>query len=240
MRLYLEGPNCNRLAIHLQHLSSIPGILRNSDSSWKSEWQGSEDSESGYFESVQWKSYSSICTSAVKHNPAWLQRVPNGVFVITGAQLVTKGNWSKKVLHLRLQYMHIPNCTVQKTEWARAPATSQKGSFLTNLSTTLSAPFTTRDAHPPPKNEPAQLNSAVYPDGPPVPVQSRKLLKFVDMTEVVRGPHNVPGHWLATAAKLAREGGKIALHVKFALLNYSSEPETITEVHTQVLTRPVD
>lgn len=225
MRLYLEGPNCNRLAIHLQHLSSIPSILRNSDSSWKSEWQGSEDSESGYFESVQWKSYSSICTSAVKHNPAWLQRVPNGVFVITGAQLVTKGNWSKKVLHLRLQYMHIPNCTIQKTEWASAPATSQKGSFLTNLSTTLSAPFTTRDAHPPPKNEPAQLNSGVYPDGPPMSVQSRKLLKFVDMTEVVRGPHNVPGHWLATAAKLAREGGKIALHVKFALLNYSAEPE---------------
>ncbi|KAG6475304.1 MACPF domain-containing protein At4g24290-like isoform X1 [Zingiber officinale] len=226
MRLYLEGNKCNRLAIHLQHLSSLPSMLRNTGSSWISEWQGSQESaDPGYFEAIQWENYSAICTLAVKHDPVWLQRVSNGVFVVIGAQLVTRGNWSKKVLHLRLQYMHIPNCTIRKTEWARAPATSLKGSFLTNLSTKFSTPFTPRDAAPPVKNDPAQLNSGVYPDGPPVPVQSRKLLKFVDMVEVVRGPHNVPGHWLVIAAKLAKEKGKIALHVKFALLSYSAEPE---------------
>ncbi|WOL02493.1 hypothetical protein Cni_G11212 [Canna indica] len=227
MRLYLEGPKCNRLAIHVQHLSSLPSMLRNSTSSWKSEWRGSEDSDSSYFEPIQWKRYSSICTAAVTHNPEWLQSVSNGVFVVSGAQLVTKGNWSKKVLHLRLLYMHIPNCTIRKTQWASAPATSHKGSFLTNISTTFSTPFTQRDVPLPAKHEPAQLNSGVYPDGPPVPVQSRKLLKFVDMVEVVRGPHNAPGHWLVTAAKLAKEGGKICLHVKFALLNYSAESEVI-------------
>lgn len=54
-----------------------------------------------------------------------------------------------------------------------------------------------------------------------MPVQSKKLLRFVDMAEVVRGPSNVPGHWLVTAAKLVKEGGKIGLQVKFALLNFS-------------------
>ncbi|KAG6480003.1 hypothetical protein ZIOFF_063480 [Zingiber officinale] len=225
MRLYLEGPKCNRLAIHLQHLSSLPTILRNTGSSWISEWQGSVVPGPGYFEPIQWKNYSAICTLAVKHDPIWLQRVTNGVFVVIGAQLIARGNWSKKVLHLCLQYMHIPHCTIRKTEWSRAPASSLKGSFLTNLSTTFSTPFTPRDAPPPAKNVPSQLNSGVYPDGPPVLVQSRKLLKFVNIAEVVRGPHNVPGHWLVTAAKLTKEKGKITLHVKFALLHYSAEAE---------------
>lgn len=83
-----------------------------------------------------------------------------------------------------------------------------------------------------PRNEPAPaalLNSGVYPDGPPVPLQSRKLLKFVDMSEVVKGPHDVPGHWLVTAAKLVKDGGKIGLNVKFALLNYDgTQPATAT------------
>ena len=78
-----------------------------------------------------------------------------------------------------------------------------------------------RNAQPAQKHEPPQLNSGVYPDGPPVPLQSRKLLKFVDMSEVVKGPHDVPGHWLVTAAKLVKEWGKIGLHVKFSLLNYN-------------------
>jgi len=64
------------------------------------------------------------------------------------------------------------------------------------------------------------LNSGVYPDGPPIPVRSTKLLKYVESAEVVRGPHDAPGHWLVTAAKLVTQGGKIGLHVKFALLDY--------------------
>ncbi|KAG6482860.1 hypothetical protein ZIOFF_059499 [Zingiber officinale] len=34
MRLYLEGLKCNRLAMLLQHISSIPSMLRNTGSSW--------------------------------------------------------------------------------------------------------------------------------------------------------------------------------------------------------------
>lgn len=228
LRLYLEGRKCNRLAIHVQHLSTVPSMLDPSCLRGFSEWQGSEESDPEYFEPVQWGSYARVCTQVVKHNPEWLQRTPNnGVFVVTGAQLVTKGRWPKKVLHLRLLFAHLPNCTIRKAEWTSAPATSRKASFLTNLSTT----FTQRDTCQQPKHEPALLNSGVYPEGPPVAVQSRKLLKFVDMVEVVRGPHDAPGHWLVTAAKLVKEGGKIALHVKFALLSYSAEEEIDAPIH---------
>ncbi|CAO2045786.1 unnamed protein product [Urochloa humidicola] len=226
LRLYLEGRKCNRLAIHVQHLSSAPSMLVDSMASSMSEWRESDDTDPGYIEAIQWKSYSCVCTSAVKYDPEWHKRAPGGVFIVTGAQLVAKGTWSKKVLHLRLLYTHVPNCSIQRTEWTRAPAASQKGSFLTTISTTLSSPFTQRDAHHQqhaPRHEPAQLNSGVYPDGPPVPLRSRKLLKFVDMAEVVKGPHDVPGHWLVIAAKLVKEGGKIGLHVKFALLGYDGQ-----------------
>uniref|UniRef100_A0A1D1ZBC6 MACPF domain-containing protein At1g14780 n=1 Tax=Anthurium amnicola TaxID=1678845 RepID=A0A1D1ZBC6_9ARAE len=222
LRLYLEGKKCNRLAIHMQHLSSLPSMLEPlcadpSTSSPVCHWRGNEDSDSGFLEPIQWKKYSHVCTSAVKHDPEWLNRVSDGVFVVTAAQLVTKGKWTKKVLHLRLLFTHVPNCSIRKTQWASAPATAHKSSLLTMLSTT----FTQRENPTLQKQETPQLNSGVYPDGPPMPVQSRKLLKFVDVSEVVRGPHDVPGHWLVTAAKLVKEGGKIGLHVKFALLHYS-------------------
>ncbi|MQL68738.1 hypothetical protein Taro_000998 [Colocasia esculenta] len=214
LRLYLEGKKCNRLAIHVQHLSSIPSMLElawayPSTTSLACQWRGNEDSDPGFLEPIKWKKYSHVCTSAVKHDPEWLQRVPNGVFVVMGAQLVTKGKWTKKSLHLRLLFTHIPNCSIRKAQWASAPAASHKSSLLTMLSTT----FTQRENPTSQKQEAPQLNSGVYPDGPPVPVQSRRLLKFVDVAEVVRGPHDVPGHWLVIAAKLVKEGGKIGLHL---------------------------
>uniref|UniRef100_A0A0D9VFY6 MACPF domain-containing protein n=1 Tax=Leersia perrieri TaxID=77586 RepID=A0A0D9VFY6_9ORYZ len=237
LRLYLEGRKCNRLAIHVQHLSSAPSILGDSLSSSMSEWRESEDIGAGYIEPIQWKSYSSVCMSKVDYNPEWHKRVPGGggVFIVTGAQLVTKGTWSRKTLHLRLLYTHVPNCTIQRTEWTAAPASSQRGSFLTTISTTLSSPFMQQSsaaaaAAAPAPAPAALLNSGVYPDGPPVPVQSRKLLKFVDMSEVVKGPHDVPGHWLVTAAKLVKDGGKIGLNVKFALLNYDAMPPAMTAI----------
>ncbi|XP_077212047.1 MACPF domain-containing protein At1g14780-like isoform X2 [Tasmannia lanceolata] len=222
LRLYLEGRKCNRLAIHLQHLSSLPSVVESSlapsSITWSCRWRGSDESGSRYLEPVQWKRYSHVCTSAVRHDPKWLQGgYNNGVFVVTGVQLLTRGGkLAKTVLHLRLLFTYLPNCTIQKTEWAHPPTASHKSSFLTNLSTT----FTQRESSVAAKKLPPVLNSGVYPDGPPVPVQSQKLLKYVEMAEVVRGPQNTPGHWLVTAAKLVIDGGKIGLHVKFALLNY--------------------
>ncbi|KAK5841166.1 hypothetical protein PVK06_010075 [Gossypium arboreum] len=220
LRLYLEGKKCNRLALHVLHLSSLPGIMAFT-SSKPSQWRGSDDYKSSdqFLEPVRWKRYSNVCTSLVKYDPNWLQEVSGGVFIVTGAQLISKGKWPKTVLHLRLLYTHIPHCTIRKTEWAVAPDTSRKGSFLTNLSMTFS--FTQGTAMTgQQKQTPTALNSGVYPDGPPEPIRSKKLLKYVDISEVVRGPHDAPGHWLVIAAKLVNESGKINLQVKFALLDY--------------------
>ncbi|XP_042498247.1 MACPF domain-containing protein At1g14780-like [Macadamia integrifolia] len=222
LRLYLEGEKCNRLALHLQHLSSVPNILESlwaaSTTSRPCQWRGSDNYEmnSQYLEPVKWKRYSNICTVAVKHDPKWLQGERDGVFVVTGGQLVTKGKWPKMVLHLRLLFTYLPNCTIRKTEWATIPAVSHKSSFLASFSTT----FLQREVAGPPKQVPAALNSGVYPDGPPLPANARKLLQYIETAEVVRGPHDIPGHWLVTAARLVMEGGKIALQTKFALLNY--------------------
>ncbi|KAG4920012.1 hypothetical protein JHK82_048972 [Glycine max] len=216
LRLYLEGRKSDRLAIHVHHLSSLPNTMIYS--SGTSSWRGSDDNESSdiFLEPIRWKGFANVCTAVVKHDPTWLQETSGGVYIVTGAQLISKGTWPKNVLHLRLLYTHIPNCSIRKSEWGGAPEASRKSSFLTNLSTTFS--FTQQS--PPQKQAPTVLDSGVYPDGPPVPVRSGKMLKYVDTSEFVRGPHDAPGHWLVTAAKLVTEGGKIGLQVKFALLDY--------------------
>ncbi|KAL0382854.1 UNVERIFIED_CONTAM: MACPF domain-containing protein [Sesamum calycinum] len=178
LRLYLEGKKSNRLAIHVQHLSSLPNIMTLTSTNptiHKPQWRGSDDYEScdQFLEPVRWKRYSNVCSSVVKHDPSWVQGESSGVFIVTGAQLVIKGKWPRKVLHLRLLYTHIPNCSIRKTEWASAPEASRKSSFLTNLSTTFT--FTQRTVADAAKQLPATLNSGVYPDGPPVPVRLRCL-----------------------------------------------------------------
>ncbi|KAM7263163.1 hypothetical protein ACFE04_000846 [Oxalis oulophora] len=47
-----------------------------------------------------------------------------------------------------------------------------------------------------------------------------KLAKFVDMSEMFKGPEDLPGHWLVTGGKLGVEKHKIVLRVKYSLLNY--------------------
>lgn len=228
LRLFLEGKKSNRLAIHVQHLSSPPNTMAaisdNATSSTSCRWLGSDDYElsSQFFEPVNWKRYSKVCSTVVKHDPSWLQGDrQGGVFIVTGAQLVTKGKWPKNALHLQLLFTHLPNCSIRKTEWAAVPEASRKTGLLMNFSTTFT--FTQKTAKEVKKQVPEALNSGVYPEGPPVPIRSTKLLKYVEIGEVLRGPHDVPGHWLVTAAKLVVESGKIGLHVKFALLDYDTQ-----------------
>ncbi|XP_047312026.1 MACPF domain-containing protein At4g24290-like [Impatiens glandulifera] len=225
LRLFLEGKKSNGLGIHLQHLSSMPNIMTcrssfdpSSTTRKPCQWRGSNDYESSpkFLEPVNWKRYSKVCSTVVKHDPKWIQET-SGVFIVTGAQLVC----SKSILHLRLLFTHIPNCSIRKTEWVSAPpADSRKANILSNLSTTFTFLTANITDAPPKQHKLESLNSGVYSSGPPVPVRSKKFLKYVETAEVVRGPHDTPGHWLVTAAKLVSENGKIGLHVKFALLEY--------------------
>lgn len=230
LRLFLEGKKSNRLAMHVQHLSSVPDTIthalsKSTTTRRPSQWRGSDEYEprAQILEPVRWKRYSNICSSVVKHDPNWLDQGPaGGVYIVTGAQLISKRNWPKTILHLRLLFTHLPNCIIRKTEWASAPAVARKSNIFTNLSSTFS--FTQRSvANEQKQQQPATLNSGVFPDSPPVPVRYTKLCKFVDTDEVVRGPHDLPGHWLVIAGKLVMDGGKIGLHVKFALLDFAQE-----------------
>ncbi|CAA6659827.1 unnamed protein product [Spirodela intermedia] len=219
LRLYLEGKKCNRLAMMARAWSSAGG-----SPSPLCRWRGNEDADVGFLEPIQWKRYAHVCTASVKHDPDWLRggaTTTPGVFVVTGAQLVASGRWPRKALHLRLLFTLLPGCAIRKKQWAAAPAASHKSTFLTMLSTT----FTQRDqGASPAAPEAPRLNSGVFAGGPPVPVLARRLLRFIDVAEVVRGPQDVPGHWVVTAAKLVKDGKKIGLHVKFTLLHYPTPP----------------
>eukprot|EP00249_Psilotum_nudum_P016835 c26007_g1_i1 orf=1-1785(-) len=200
LRLYLEGKKSNRLAIHLQHLPTLPQILQpvwqNNAFAEESKWQGPEEFDARYFEPVLWKGFSHVCTAPVENSEIYIGD-PAGACVVVGAQLDVKEVGMKNVLYLKLLYSKIPEFKIRRSEWDHTPATSQRsGFFSTFMSTTFSS-------MPPAPPKPAQvvINSGVFTGGPPVPVQVPKMLKYVDTTEMTKGPQDMPGHWLVTGAK---------------------------------------
>lgn len=215
MRLYLEGIKGNRLGIHLQHLSNTPVLLQDIMSE-HAYWRGTEDmADDRYLEAVHWKKFSHISTTPVKYDPKWATR-KDDAFIVTGAQLQVKKHDTKSVLHLRLLFTKVSKCYVVQSSWMQgALEQSVKLSLFSALSTTISGNLDKE------KMPPVVVDSGVYPTGPPASVQMQKLLKFVDTSELCRGPQDNPGHWLVTGAKLEIEKGKICLHVKFSLLNIS-------------------
>ncbi|OIT40401.1 PREDICTED: MACPF domain-containing protein At1g14780 [Nicotiana attenuata] len=213
MRLYLEGVKCDRLAIHLQHLLNTPVLLQDKIDEPLT-WSGSEDvpDHDRYSEAIQWKKFSHVCTAPVKYDPKWTSSEEDLSFIVTGAQLHVKKHETKSILHLRLLYSKVSNSCIVQSQWMQCDSESctKSGSFLSaGLSVKEKTPLVVVD-------------SGVYPTGPPVPLQTQKLLKFVDTTQLCRGPLDSPGHWLVTGAKLDLERGKICLRVKFSLLNMSS------------------
>ncbi|XVE85602.1 hypothetical protein DITRI_Ditri17bG0103500 [Diplodiscus trichospermus] len=214
MRLYLEGMKCNRLAIHLQHLSNLPKTFENKIDNIQY-WQASEDTaDVRFFEAIHRKNFSHICTAPVKYDPKWTAG-KDVVFIVTGAQLHVKKHDSKSVLHLRLLFSRVSNCYLVQSTWAQAASGySQRSGLLSAISQSL-----TGNAVKEKKEVAVVVDSAVYPTGPPVPVQTPKLLKFVETSQLCRGPQDCPGYWLVTGARLQLEKGKINLHVKFSLLN---------------------
>lgn len=218
MRLFLEGQKCNRLAIHLQHLTNIPAVLGAKGDNI-SVWRGSDEfADERYFEPVQWKKFSHVCITPVKYNPDWACGQDNA-FVVAGAQLRVVKHDSKDVLHLRLLFSKVPNTGICRSIWEQGSSDfSQKSSFFSTISTSFTGGNLEKEKQPPA----VVVDSGVFPTGPPVPVQTQKLLKFVDTSHICKGAQDNPGHWLVTGAKLDVEKGKIRLHVKFSLLNFAA------------------
>ncbi|KAL3731279.1 hypothetical protein ACJRO7_028194 [Eucalyptus globulus] len=211
MRFFLEGMKCNKLTLHLQHLSNTPSMLESLVDDTPI-WRGSEEVAPGdaYFEGIQGKKFSHICVAHIEYLPPPAKDV---AYIVTGAQLHVKKHDSKNVLHLRLRFSKVSHSFLASPTWDRGSEHSQKSGLLSAISTSLGGNSAAKE-----KSPAIHMDSSVYPTGPPVPVQTQKLLKFVDTSQRCKGPQDSPGHWLVTGAKLDLEKGKICVHVKFSLL----------------------
>uniref|UniRef100_A0ACD5ZWN3 Uncharacterized protein n=1 Tax=Avena sativa TaxID=4498 RepID=A0ACD5ZWN3_AVESA len=191
LRLCLEGAKQNRLCIQLQHLASLPKILK---PYWDAhitigalKWQGPEEQDSRWFEAVKWKNFSHVSTAPVEHHET-LFGDASGVYIVTGAQLGVWDFGSKNVLYMKLLYSRVPGCTTRRSLWDHSPAAMSN--------------------HPDSGDSGAGSSDA------------GKFVKIVDRSELCKGPDDMPGHWLVTGGKLGVEKGRIVLRVKYSLLNY--------------------
>ncbi|KAH7685800.1 Membrane attack complex component/perforin (MACPF) domain-containing protein [Dioscorea alata] len=216
LRLYLEGKKNNRLAIHLQHLASIPSIIQLSeetDTTTDDELCNQRD----YYEPIKWTLLSHICTAPIQYSGS---RIDDSASIVTKAWLEVKDIGVRKVLFLRLGFSNIASMKIRRSEWVGAGSITRKsGSISSLISSRFSASQTPT---PTPKVE---VNSAVFPGGPPVPIRVSKMSKFVDTLEMTRGPDDLPGYWVVTGAKLCVDSGKIYLKVKFSLLTAMPEED---------------
>lgn len=224
MRLHLEGKKNNRLGIHLQHLSNTPAFIGGTPANEQppaAVWRGSETiSDARYYEPVQWRMFAHVCTVPVKYDPRWAGAGagPPSAYVVSGAQLHVKAHDSTNILHLRLLYARLPGHAVVQSRWAHGAATrlsSGRGSFFLSKSLASGSGGVDKEQQHPGR---VHVDSGVFAGGPPVPVGTQRLLRFVDTSQVTMGPQDSPGYWLVTGAKLDVEKGKISLRVKFSLL----------------------
>lgn len=199
LKLSLEGGKQNRLAINLQHLVSLPKILQ---PHWDAhipigapKWQGPEEQDSRWFEPIKWKNFSHVSTAPIEYTDTCIGDL-SGVHIVTGAQLGVWDFGAKSVLHLKLLFSKVPGCTIRRSVWDHSPSN-------------LSAP-----------QKPDGSSSSLSSEKGDGSGQAGKLAKIVDMTEMSKGPQDMPGHWLVTGAKLGVDKGKIVSRVKYSLLNY--------------------
>ncbi|KAB1208552.1 hypothetical protein CJ030_MR7G000284 [Morella rubra] len=137
LRLYLEGKRSNRLAIHLQHLSSLPKIFELKDDPSGNFRQESFDRK--YYEKVQWKNFSHVCTAPVESD--------EDLSIVTGAQLQVENHGFKNILFLRLRFSTVLGAmAVKHPEWDGSPGLAPKSGLISTL---LSHHFTTVQKPPP-------------------------------------------------------------------------------------------
>ncbi|RZR77605.1 hypothetical protein BHM03_00002717 [Ensete ventricosum] len=211
IRLYLEGKRNDRLAVHLQHLSSLPNMYQLSDATTTYADDDTSFKEREYYEPIKWSLLSHVCTAPVQYNGACID--DPAASIVTKAWLQVKEMGMRKVLFLRLGFSNVTSMKIRRSEWGGPAVVSRKSGAISAL---ITSRFST-GLIPEPKPK-VEVNSAIYPKGPPVPIRIPKMSRFVDTTESLRGPDDLPGYWVVTGAKLCVEGGKISLRVKYSLL----------------------
>ncbi|XP_064960380.1 MACPF domain-containing protein CAD1-like isoform X2 [Musa acuminata AAA Group] len=199
LRLFLEGAKQNRLCIQVQHLASLPKMLQ---PYWDAhvaigapKWQGPEEQDSRWFEPVKWRNFSHVTTAPIENNETFISDL-SGVFVVTGAQLGVWDFGTKNVLYMKLLYSKVPRCTIRRSLWDHNPDGSKNKLKRLPSGASMSSDESSSDS------------------------DLGRLSKFVDMSEMKKGPDDMPGHWVVTGGKLGVEKGKIVLRVKYSLLNY--------------------
>nr|BAJ95066.1 predicted protein [Hordeum vulgare subsp. vulgare] len=127
LRLCLEGTKQNRLAIHLQHLGSLPKIFL---PHWDShitigppKWQGPEEQDSRWFEPIKWKNFAHVSTAPIEYTETNITDL-SGVYIVTGAQLGVWDFGAKSVLHLKLLFSRVPGCTIRRSVWDHSPSSA--------------------------------------------------------------------------------------------------------------------
>lgn len=160
-------------------------------------WQGPEEQDSRWFEPVKWKNFSHVSTAPIENPETYIGDL-SGVYIVTGAQLGVWDFGSRNVLYMKLLYSRLPGCTIRRSLWDHTPSEKSK-KVASNGGNSNSGD--------------SSSDSREHSGG-------NKLVKFVDMSEMSKGPQDHPGHWLVTGGKLGVEKGKIMLRVKYSLLNY--------------------
>ncbi|CAM8903269.1 unnamed protein product [Rhodiola kirilowii] len=218
LRLYLEGKKSNHLGIHLQHLSSLPKSFQlTNDPPNQDTYE--HLSKRDYFEPVNWSIFSHVCTAPVQYDGACFD---DDVSIVTKAWFEVKHVGMKKVLFLRLGFSTLVSSKIRRSDWDGPSNSPRKSGMLSSM--LMSTPFSAALMTPPPET-PAKvdLNSAVFPGGPPNSARTTRMMNFVDTKETVRGPEDTPGYWVVTGARLLVEGGRICIKGKYSLLTIMPE-----------------
>lgn len=216
IRLFLEGKRSDRLAIHLQHLSALPKIIQLSDDH---NWQHSKDEhlQKDYIEPIKWSMFSHVYTAPVEYNNL---SSDDTAPIVTRAWFEVKSSGMKKILFLRLGFSMVASAKLRRSEWDETTTVSRKSGMFSKISGRFSGAL-----NPQPEIQKPEINSALYPGGPPAPASAPKLSNIVDTKEMVRGPEDHPGYWVVTGAKLCMQGGKISIKTKFSLLTIITDSE---------------
>jgi len=217
IRLFLEGKRSDCLAVHLQHLSALPKIMQLSDDHDHTCQPTNHPVERGYVEPIKWSMFSHVCTAPVEYKDLCAE---DAAPIVSRAWFEVKSMGMKKVLFLRLGFSILASAKHRRSEWDGPSSLSRKSGMFSNI---ISGRFSGGLNPTPQESQKPDINSALYPAGPPAPTKAPKLSKIVDTKESIRGPEDFPGYWVVTGAKLTMEGGKIGIKAKYSLLTFISE-----------------